>query len=718
MTAPARARFRAPWIALSVAALVLSGTTPAFADEAPPPETTVSAPETPAPAPAPEPAADPAPEPAADPAPETETEEPAEASRVTSVPERETAAAVIASASVSPAAGVSDGSTVTVSGTLPAKIDRLAGGQADPIIYVMWCYQPAGTTVGTPAGRASGTSPRTECEGPQLQISPVANPMMGVTANGTVTGDTWNFSASIAVQDTIHGTECRTDTGTGTTCNVFLRLNHTFHAGNTADPYQHDRYLPVTFTDPVVPGNPGSGGNPGKPGNPGSGTARPSLSVSPSTIDPAERTTVVVFGRGYTGAGAANGVYVQIGSSSLWQPGQTPTQSGWVAMAWVPPTAVSNGAFTTRLTVPAGALKIGTSYGVATFAAHQLSQTNRSLDAWAPLRLAAGAGDSSSTTRTAADAPPTVDGIELASGSASEGGAVTATAEGFEPGESGILVVLYSDPVVLDNNARADASGTVSWSGRLPLGVTGSHTLTFQGSTDAGVPIQVAERQPLPCEIDDARLIWGFKETFRSYLSSTIAKGEWTTTGDASYATPEFTWTGGTGDRNDSTTEALVAFEGGIRFTGHEGALDTTVSKPRIEFSDGDALLLLDIEGATQDGRDVIRVAVPFAELDLDEVTPATGDGVIELADIPATLTDEGSAVFGTYPAGEELDPVTLVLPKGDCATATTGGEEPIAAPATAASTGWPVWVLWLGLALLLAVIAVVAAVLVRRRRA
>ncbi len=51
MTAPTRARIRAPWIALPLAALTLFGTAPAFADDAPdaaPPAAEAPVAETPA----------------------------------------------------------------------------------------------------------------------------------------------------------------------------------------------------------------------------------------------------------------------------------------------------------------------------------------------------------------------------------------------------------------------------------------------------------------------------------------------------------------------------------------------------------------------------------------------------------------------------------------------------------------------------------------------
>lgn len=613
---------------------------------------------------------------------------------------------------VSPQTGLDDGDVVTVTGALPAAITSTANAPLTTGVYLMYCVQPSGAA-GTPAGRATGA----DCDATrQLYLVASAGPAGGTVA-GSVTAGVWNFTATLPVTDAVGAHECLAASTTATAqCGVFVRLYHGFHAGNVADPYRFDQFVPVTFAAPQTPGTPG--GNPGTPGTPNTPGASPRLAVTPSTIDPSAATTVTIRGTGYTGAGAANGVYVNIGSSSVWQPGRTPSQGGWTVSGWVPPGALSGGAFSTTLRVPAGALTPGGSYGVATFAAHALALTNRSLDAWAPLTLGAPGsardGDETDAAHTPASRPPSDEGIDLEQTALREGGVVSATAAGFEPGESGILVVLYSDPVVLDNDATADSDGVVHWSGRLPGGVTGSHTLTFQGSVDVGAPVEIAPRTALTCTVDDARLTWGFKESFRSYLSGSIANGEWTTAGDAGYETPEFFFDGGAGDRDEDAGTTVVQFAGSIRFTGHDGALDVTIAEPRIEASADSAVLILDVTGTTQDGRDIVRAAVPFADLDLTQVQPVTTDGVIRLAEIPATLTAEGADAFGTYAPGEALDPVTLTLPDGGCGAPA----DPVAASVDRPAAAAAVWPIWLAGSVLLVLAAIAAGIVLRRRRA
>lgn len=96
--------------------------------------------------------------------------------------------------------------------------------------------------------------------------------------------------------------------------------------------------------------------------------------------------------------------------------------------------------------------------------------------------------------REAAATPPATTGIRVVtpSNEITPGGEIEFEASGFEANERDILVVLYSDPIVLDRKAGANSSGTVRWIGKLPEDLElGTHTLTLQGSTNAGTVIEV-----------------------------------------------------------------------------------------------------------------------------------------------------------------------------------------------------------------------------------
>lgn len=97
--------------------------------------------------------------------------------------------------------------------------------------------------------------------------------------------------------------------------------------------------------------------------------------------------------------------------------------------------------------------------------------------------------------RTPAATPPATTGITVLTDPEKirAGGRIEIEAYGFDANDEGVLVVLYSEPILLDDSAKADARGRVTWSGTLPDDVTGEHTLTLQGSTDAGAVIDILD---------------------------------------------------------------------------------------------------------------------------------------------------------------------------------------------------------------------------------
>lgn len=100
--------------------------------------------------------------------------------------------------------------------------------------------------------------------------------------------------------------------------------------------------------------------------------------------------------------------------------------------------------------------------------------------------------------RTPAPAPPASTGLTVVTPPEKiiKGGEIEITASGFAPNERDILVVLYSEPIVLDNDARADANGVVRWIGTLPAELTGDHTITLQGSINVGQSIKILAEAP------------------------------------------------------------------------------------------------------------------------------------------------------------------------------------------------------------------------------
>ena len=322
-------------------------------------------------------------------------------------------------------------------------------------------------------------------------------------------------------------------------------------------------------------------------------------------------------------------------------------------------------------------------------------------------------------------APPATTGASLVGADPAAlqpGQSVTLTAGGFRAGETGIAAVVYSEPLVLSETVTADADGIARWTGTLPADLVGVHTLTLQGSVDRGVVVTILELAETvsvvgACELRDAELAWGFSESFRAYVSGSIANGEWQVLDGAAYETPAFRFTG-SGAVEPASGEGEIAFGGTVRFVGHGGILDTTLADPRlVMLDDRTAQLVLDVTGTTQAGVAVAAEGVVFADVDLSAATRTAEQGQLVITGAPATLTATGAEAFGTYPPGEALGPITITAALADDCGAVAIAETGAAAPSSAAGDV-PVWVGVLIAALLAIVAALVAAVVTLRRRA
>lgn len=204
------------------------------------------------------------------------------------------------------------------------------------------------------------------------------------------------------------------------------------------------------------------------------------------------------------------------------------------------------------------------------------------------------------------------------------------------------------------------------------------------------------------CGVTDVAIAWGFKESFRSYISGAIALGTWSTTGDVGYDIPRFTFTGGEGFLAPDRSEGEVGFVGELVFTGHGGILRTSLENPRLVLTaPREATLVVDVTGDTMDGVGVSAADVDFVSVrwsGADEVlNPEAGTWEISQAEV--TLNVAGANAFGTYVAGEIFDPMEISITVApDCL------EHPLS----------PWW--WVG-GIVAAVTAAAAALLVASRR-
>ncbi|MBB2977098.1 hypothetical protein FHX49_002695 [Microbacterium endophyticum] len=236
------------------------------------------------------------------------------------------------------------------------------------------------------------------------------------------------------------------------------------------------------------------------------------------------------------------------------------------------------------------------------------------------------------------------------------------------------------------------------------------------------------------CEVTSAQLVWGFKESFRSYISGSIANGDWEVNAPVTYETPEFTWPQGSGEYDPERAIGTISFEGGVTFSGHDGLLNTSIGNPTLVFDEGGAHLLLDVSGVSMSdamagNAENVQTAtqVRFADLDLAVSPLDAGDGAVTATAIPAAITAEGFAAFGNYEAGTALDPMSVAMTLDCAAPELEAGSEPEAASTSAASVPRKVAAetesasgslfAWVGVGGAAVLIAAVASFIVVRRR-
>ena len=184
--------------------------------------------------------------------------------------------------------------------------------------------------------------------------------------------------------------------------------------------------------------------------------------------------------------------------------------------------------------------------------------------------------------------------------------------------------------------------------------------------------VPVPAQDTAGCIVENAQLTWGVKESFRSYISGSIASGNWEVSDDMRYETPSFIWSKVNATLDPSLDSGSFAFEGAIHFTGHDGAMKLDVSDPVIEIAGDDVSLLLRVGSSDLTaGADGTVEATQVRAAKVDAAALSAGDGKVELADAAVRLTADGAKAlngeYGSYVSGEELDPISMTAAVTGC---------------------------------------------------
>lgn len=193
-------------------------------------------------------------------------------------------------------------------------------------------------------------------------------------------------------------------------------------------------------------------------------------------------------------------------------------------------------------------------------------------------------------------------------------------------------------------------------------GIAATPALANQPAPTAQI---VSEQAPAAASqsLQDASVDWGVKSSFRRYITGPVAGGSQELTGATSNADGSYRFTAAEG-----TVEAdgsyHVKFTGSsVKYTGHHGVLEVTISDLELVIKDGQGSLYANISERPYNGN-----TTPNPPVQHDHTLIGTFDasslknegGQLTLAASDATkvkLSTEATSVFaGFYQAGQELD--------------------------------------------------------------
>lgn len=206
-------------------------------------------------------------------------------------------------------------------------------------------------------------------------------------------------------------------------------------------------------------------------------------------------------------------------------------------------------------------------------------------------------------------------------------------------------------------------------------------------------PARAAAADPVAITQGDG-LRWGMKLSWRNYTGA----GTWSDGVEYLGGADGYLWPFRSGSYDPDTHDAELRFGGSVRWTGHGGLLDVTISEPRLILHGDDARLVAKTVSRSESTGELVdygEVALVSVALRDDALT--TGDGRTSWSDLATNLTATGYKVFsGNYPVGTVMDPISTAysgpggmptLPVDDFTPAGTVGfrevaRSPVATPA------------------------------------
>lgn len=163
------------------------------------------------------------------------------------------------------------------------------------------------------------------------------------------------------------------------------------------------------------------------------------------------------------------------------------------------------------------------------------------------------------------------------------------------------------------------------------------------------------EVNPNKTRVTGGSLNWGLRESFTTYIRSSIAKGTWETSGGVSWTGSAFKFAATAGLYDLGTKSGTIHYSGTVHFTGHGGLLDMTISNPSIVINGSNAQIYMTVASSDMSGKHTNYGRVHFANAVVSGV--AAEGSSLSFKGGSVKLTAEGAKAFaGFYNAGEPLD--------------------------------------------------------------
>lgn len=171
---------------------------------------------------------------------------------------------------------------------------------------------------------------------------------------------------------------------------------------------------------------------------------------------------------------------------------------------------------------------------------------------------------------------------------------------------------------------------------------------TAPARADAADPVAITEGEGL---------LWGMKLSWRNYTGI----GTWS--GGVEYlgGVDGYRWPFRSGSYDPDTHRAELQFGGTVHWTGHEGALDVTMSDPRLIVDGDEARLNVKIVSRSESTGELIPYGeIPFVTLALSADALSVAGGRTSWSGLATALTRAGREAFsGNYPVGNPMDPIS-----------------------------------------------------------